>query len=254
MPRTQGRTHARAHGRALVVAVAGASLLLAACGDEGSDTAAPDVVDTDVVATVTDEATTVVTGEVTDEVTDTVTDESTVTDTETVVETQTETVDADDGSAVDAGDEDGGIDASTEPDTRDATGEPVTLVDVRVGSHEEYDRVVWEFAGDGTPGWRAEYVDDPTRQGSGQPVDLEGDGTLSVAIDGTALPTDAPAGVTPYDGAQRVAAASFETITEVLVGNWFEGTYDAFVGVEGEQPFRVRLFEDPTRVVLDVEN
>lgn len=234
---------------ARVVGLTAAGLLVVAgCGDDGTG-AAPGAVDTGTaVATVTD----VATDSETDPATGTGTTAAdsatvTVTDTETAVQTQTETIDADEP----AGDE--GIDADTRPDTAEATGTPPVLVDVRVGSHEGYDRVVWEFADGGTPGWRAEYVDDPARQGSGAAVELPGDATLAVTIEGVGAPFEAPDDVDAYLSSDRIAAASTDVVTEVVPGGWFEGYVDGFVGVTSEQPFRVRLFEDPTRVVLDGE-
>lgn len=93
----------------------------------------------------------------------------------------------------------------TQPDTADSTGTPPVLVDVRVGSRAGYDRVVREFVDGGTPDWRAEYVDDPARQRSGAAVELPGDATLAVTIQGVGAP-----------------------------GAWFEGYVGGFVGVTSE--------------------
>ena len=221
-------------------------LLVAGCSDDAGG--APEAAGTGTAPTTgTDvEAPGTATGTDTSPVSDTATE--TVTDTETVVETQTGTIDTDEPTDVE------GIEAGTEPDTAEASGPPPVLVDVRVGSHAGYDRVVWEFAGEGTPGWRAEYDDSPARQGSGFAVEIPGDATLAVLLDGVAAPFEAPEGVEAYGAVGRVAAPSTEVITEVVPGGWYEGYVDGFVGVTSEQPFRVRLFEDPTRVVLDVEH
>lgn len=134
------------------------------------------------------------------------------------------------------------------------TGGQVFLVDARLGSHEGYDRVVWELAGDGTPGYRVGWTDDPRRDGSGEAVDLPGNATLQVVLVGVGIPPDAPAGITPYDGPQTLSLASTAVVTEVEVGGIFEGYLTGFVGAEQERPFEVSLLSGPTRVVVDVQH
>ncbi len=136
--------------------------------------------------------------------------------------------------------------ADTRPDTAEGTGSPVTLTDVRVGQHDGYDRVVLDVAGGGTAGWDARYVDDPRHQGSGDPVEVDGDAVLVVDVTNIGLPDDT--GATPYDGPERVRVG--DTIVEVLVGGTFEGHTQVFVGVSGEHPFRVRDVDGS--VVVDV--
>lgn len=189
-----------------------------------------------------------------DEGTEVVTERVVVTEQETVVETPPS--DDDDGSVDDGTNGDDGSDADhglpfpadTARDRGQAGGEPLTLTDVRVGTHDGYDRVTFELAGDGTPGWIVEYTDDPRAQGSGQPVDVEGDAVLGSSIRPVAPPTGAGA----YDGPDRIDAARLEVIEEVILGTTFEGVLGAFIGVDEEVPFRARRFSDPPRVVVDV--
>lgn len=160
-------------------------------------------------------------------------------------------------SADDGGSDDGGnasvppFPANTEPDVQPAsTGASGTVTAIRIGRHEGYDRVVFEFAGAGTPGWDVRYTDQPSRQGSGQAVDLPGDATLQVSITGVGYPPDT--GIQEYPGPQRLAADDTEDVTEVFFDGTFEGVTAALVGVETETPFRVHLLENPARVVLEV--
>lgn len=218
-------------------------VVLAGCGDSGADpdaTAQP----TDTV-TVTDRDTVTLDQTVTDTVTGTATD----TDRTTV------TVTRDDDVSGDRGDDDGApFPANTRPDTSEASGRPVLFTDLRIGRHDGFDRVVWEFAGGGTPGWRVQYTDDPSEQGSGRPVDLPGSATLEVVITGNGLPGDVPVptGVEYYDGAAVRAARSTELVTQVRAGGVFEGILQSFVGVSDGVPFRVYSLSNPTRVVLEV--
>lgn len=177
--------------------------------------------------------------------------DQTVTTTVTTVVTRTGTRSDDvsgDGDGTDAP-----FPADTGTDTGGASGLPVLFTDLRVGSHDGVDRVVWEFAGGGSPGWRVEYVTDPMRDPSGLPVELAGDATLQVVITNLGNPGDVDApGARFYDGPEVVQADSTDLVTEVLVGDVFEGQLTGFVGVVRESPFRVYALDDPARVVLEV--
>jgi hypothetical protein len=120
---------------------------------------------------------------------------------------------------------------------------------VRVGSHEGYDRVTFEFSGSGTPSYQVQYTDDPRSQGSGDTVEVEGDAVLQVTVTSVAIPDDpGPSMTTPdTDG----------TVFAQAEGIWggFEGYGETFLGIEGgERPFKVTVLQDPMRVVVDVAN
>ena len=146
--------------------------------------------------------------------------------------------------------------ANTRPDTADATGEGETFLsvtDVRAAEHEGYDRVVFNLDGKGSgkPGWRVEYVDQASDDGSGHSVEVDGDAILRVALSGTATPTDS--GVEEFTG-DRIVPADTEAIDEIVYRYWFEGYTTAFIGLDEKRPFRVFLLENPTRVVVDVQH
>jgi hypothetical protein len=142
--------------------------------------------------------------------------------------------------------------ANTAKDTQEPVGGPLTVTAVRVARQDGYDRVVFELAGKagGAPGWRVEYVDNPSRDGSGEPVDVAGAATLVVLVDGAGYPDDT--GEQEADSAAVPGDA--EVVEEVELGSVFEGTYEAFVGVSRKAPFRVFRLEDPARVVVDVRH
>lgn len=141
--------------------------------------------------------------------------------------------------------------ADRSPDTSPAerTGNGLTVVDVRVGAHEGYDRLVLELDGEGTVGWRVAYDSDPRTQGEGAEVQLEGDATLAVVLDGLGYPFDT--GIEEYGGPRRFSPG-LPAVREVQLGGVYEGYYEAFVGVASEQPFRVFRLAEPQRVVVDV--
>ena len=153
---------------------------------------------------------------------------------------------------------DGGADAppfpaNTDPDTAEASsGAQVTVRDVRTGRQDGFDRVVFEVGGTGTPGWDVRYVDAPTSQASGAPVDVAGSAALQVAITGVGLPADT--GVAAFDGPNPLPSSGTRTVVEVVVDTTFEGTTTAFVGTTAQTPFRVYALSDPTRVVLEVRD
>lgn len=133
---------------------------------------------------------------------------------------------------------------------KDPTGGPLSVVAVRAARQDGYDRVVFELDGReaGAPGWTVEYVDDPRRDGSGDPVEVKGDRTLVVLISGSGYPFD-----TGVEEAERATVgADLEVVQDVVLGSVFEGVYEAFVGVDAERPFTVFRLADPARLVVDI--
>lgn len=142
--------------------------------------------------------------------------------------------------------------ASTDRDEQEASGGPLSVTQVRVARHDGYDRVVFELDGrePGEPGWTVQYVDDPRRDGSGEPVEVEGEATLVVLVSGVGYPFD-----TGAEEAQGVSLpADTEVVQDVELGAVFEGVYEAFVGTSREAPFRVFRLADPARVVVDIRH
>lgn len=140
--------------------------------------------------------------------------------------------------------------ADTRPDTGQASaGARGNITAIRIGHHDGFDRVVFEFHGTGTPGWTVKYVPQALGQASGKPIDLPGNAVLSVAITGVGYPTET--------GIHEVApgpvkVAGTDVVTEAYFESTFEGVSQAFVGTTAQLPFRVYLLTDPARVVLEV--
>ena len=143
--------------------------------------------------------------------------------------------------------------ATTRPDDGGlGSGNGLTLTGVRVGRQEGFDRVVFDLGGTGTPGWRVEYVARPRQDGSGDPVELEGDVFLQVVLRGIGMPFDT--GIDQYgDASTRVSGAGTQGIAQVAPGASFEGDQQAFIGLDGSRrAFRAFALSNPTRVVVDV--
>jgi hypothetical protein len=141
--------------------------------------------------------------------------------------------------------------ANTEPDTGEASADALlSVTDIRIGRHDGFDRVVFEVAGTGHPGWDVRYVDEASGQGKGDNIPVEGRAILQVTITGVGYPTET--GIEEYDGSANLPGNGTEIVTEVVWDTTFEGTSVAFVGTTEQTPFRVYLLEAPVRVVLDV--
>jgi hypothetical protein len=146
-----------------------------------------------------------------------------------------------------------GGEASTDDRRNDEERAPqVVVTDVRVGSHEGFDRVVFEIGGEGQAGWFIQYDDDPRSDGSGEAVDVAGDAALRVVLTNIAMPhaEDAPEGVTQWEG--DVEGPPGGVITEVVDDLMFEGNHTFFVGLDQERPYRVERLSNPQRVVIDI--
>jgi hypothetical protein len=129
---------------------------------------------------------------------------------------------------------------------------PLFVTDVRVASHDGYERVVFDFEGNGTPGWRAEYVDDTITDEAPQGVDLDGDAILRISVSGTRYPTT-DEGMAMYDeGEGHHDANQAERVQDVYATGVFEGWSSGLVGLDEQAPFRVFTLTDPTRLVVDV--
>ena len=136
---------------------------------------------------------------------------------------------------------------STDPQTAEPTGEwDLQLVDVRVGEHDGFDRVVLELSGTATPGWGVAWGDEAVAEGTGDVVPLEGDHVLTISASGTAMPEPGS-----FEVPARLGPAG--AVAEVQVNGWFEGYTQVFAGIEGDvRPFRVFTLTDPPRLVVDV--
>ncbi|WP_407713011.1 hypothetical protein [Corynebacterium camporealensis] len=124
----------------------------------------------------------------------------------------------------------------------------LVVTDVRVGKHSGFERVVFEFSGNGTPGWFVDYTDTPSQLGSGNAIEFNGNTALNVNIDGTTYPfeldiSDPHLGVTEGTG---------DIITEVIPTGTFEGRSQFVVGLSSAHPYSVQVLRGPSRLVIDI--
>jgi hypothetical protein len=127
---------------------------------------------------------------------------------------------------------------------------PVTLRDVRVGVNQGFDRVVLEFLGSAVPGYRVEYVDRPVHQcGSGDAVPVAGDAWLAVTLRGTQAHTDQGQATVQ----QRERRLQMPIVKELEFICDFEGVVELVLGVSRPNRYRITELQNPTRLIIDVQ-
>lgn len=122
------------------------------------------------------------------------------------------------------------------------------LTEVRVASHEGFDRVVFEFR-DNMPGYRIEYVEPPiTTDGAGFPVEIEGNAYLKVRF--TVAQAHDDAGNPTIS--ERDLKPGLPSVMEVEMTGDFEGYVTWVLGLRQEADFRVSKLTGPNGVVVDI--
>jgi hypothetical protein len=143
------------------------------------------------------------------------------------------------------------------PSSGGTDGTPATqLVDVRVGTHEGFDRVTFEFAPAegasgpfGVPGYRIGGTDALTEDASGLPVPVDGTSFASVVFSG--------ASGWDVDGRQTYGGPTdlrpgFATLSEVKETGDFERVLSWGMGMAGPSCWQVSVLRDPPRLVIDL--
>jgi hypothetical protein len=138
-------------------------------------------------------------------------------------------------------------------------GKVANLVDVRVGAHEGYDRVTFEFASPsdgryfGLPAYEIKAVTPPiTQDGSGEPVDVEGDSFATVVFHGASgVDFSGPDGYEiTYDGPKEFKPG-YQAIVEASRTGDFEAVLSWAFGLNEGSCWKVHELEDPLRVAID---
>lgn len=141
----------------------------------------------------------------------------------------------------------------------------MNLVAVRVGTHEGYDRVTFEFkAPAGRPGGQPATLPNfeikdarppLTQDPSGKPLTVQGAAFLQVVLHGStstytfdASGRQVPLGITVPD---RVPAG-FDVVREVVEQGDFEAVESWVLGLSRSSCLRVFDLQDPVRLVVDV--
>ncbi len=138
-----------------------------------------------------------------------------------------------------------------------AANEVPTLQVVRVGNDGTFDRVVFEFSGDVSPG--ATLVGPVVNDGSlttdpaGQPVTISGKQLVTVRMS-PAIATYAasnPPGPL-YSGPTTITPTSTANIVQLTQIGDFESVLQWTIGMKAATAVTVKVLTDPVRVVVDV--
>jgi hypothetical protein len=126
---------------------------------------------------------------------------------------------------------------------------------VAVGRHEGYDRVVFQFRGDGLPAYRVQYVDPPLKEdGSGNPVDVAGTAFVVVRMEpASGFDLNTGEGVLVYKGPKRIEGAG-SVVREVVRTGDFEAVLSWAIGLDAKVDFRVTTAASPSRLIVDFRN
>jgi hypothetical protein len=139
------------------------------------------------------------------------------------------------------------------PMVEDATVARAQIIDVRVGTHADYDRVVFEFA-DGLPEITLDRASPPfTHDPSGMPLEVTGSSFLRLTMrGGTKQTLD---NTSSYDGPTDFDPG-FPTLVDLVEGGDFEAQSTWFLGLTAEACVRVIQLtnEGAQRLVIDVEH
>jgi len=144
---------------------------------------------------------------------------------------------------------------TVDPKQGTMSGSPdARLVDVRVGSHPGFTRVVWEMDGSlGTPMYQIGYSNPPFENIGGFTVPLVGATFIHVMF----FPgmrydiTDPVDIIQTYLGPETIPVNA-GSVTEVVFLEDFEANMEWIIGLTAQKPFHVFTLENPTRLVIDI--
>jgi len=131
------------------------------------------------------------------------------------------------------------------------TTDRAQITDVRVGTHDGYDRVVFEFA-NGIPDAVIEAVLPPFyADASGQEIQVAGSAFLKLTMHGASK--IAPDGGVTYAGSTNFKPG-YHQLVQLVEGGDFEGVSTWYLGLDGGGCIRVLTLADPSRIVIDIEH
>ncbi|HYJ45148.1 MAG TPA: hypothetical protein VEV81_00945 [Pyrinomonadaceae bacterium] len=131
------------------------------------------------------------------------------------------------------------------------SGDAPELVAMRFGKHRGYDRVVFEMDGE-FAGYHVTYEEPFLRDGEGPDPKVRGKVFAKIALYPIYSTEEK---VEAYD---RIAARQDRRGMPVIRGikqlEWFEGELSYVIGLRRRTPFRVQVFSNPTRLVVDFKS
>lgn len=125
------------------------------------------------------------------------------------------------------------------------------ITDVRVGEHDGFDRVVFEFDS-GIPEFRLDEATPPLLQDpSGLEMQVDGSAFLRLVMQGgTAV---SPDGVKTYSGPTDFKPG-FAKLAELASAGDFEAVSSWYIGLSETSCVRILTLSGPSRLVIDIEH
>lgn len=132
-------------------------------------------------------------------------------------------------------------------DKRDVAGpgKDIVIMDLRAGSHDGFDRVVYEFNGTQAPGFETRWMDTPMSYGSDAALPVAGNAFLRVEIRGT---TDDSGRDYTHDATAGNVQEIFHTSAHPVLG-----ATEYLIGLDKQRPYRIYYLSEPSRLVIDFE-
>ena len=123
------------------------------------------------------------------------------------------------------------------------------LVDVQVGDHDGFTRVVFRFA-NAVPGYSVKAADPPfVQDGSGKEIAVEGNGHLAVRLIARAHDDEGKTTVPTTIALPKTSSVR----TVALLGD-FEGVVNYVIGLSEPKGFKVFTLSAPARLVVDIQS
>jgi hypothetical protein len=138
---------------------------------------------------------------------------------------------------------------TTEPVYRQKYGTVPEFLKVRFGKHRDYDRIVFELDED-LVGYFITYGKPPFQgEASEETVNVRGRAFVEIALY-PVISTDEN-----IEANEKILAGQnklkMPLIREAKPVEWFEGELRYVIGLKKETPFRVQVFSNPARLVVD---
>ena len=122
---------------------------------------------------------------------------------------------------------------------------------VRVGRHQTFDRVVFEFTG-AMPNYRLQYLPSPFYESEGGRNRIKIAGRAFVQVNLNLIPTDEEQlKLREQEAFIPKGRLKLRSVWEVDEAGLFEGYYDFLLGISSRKQFRVSELSDPLRLVID---
>lgn len=129
-------------------------------------------------------------------------------------------------------------------------GEHATLRKVRVGRHDGFDRLVFEFDG-GQPGYSVRYVPVARTDGLGAPIATLGTVALQIHLQAESVDLQAQGFPLTFEPDGPITPR-YPTLRQVRYGGFFEGGSTFAAGLTGRSGFRLLELTGPPRLAIDV--